>query len=311
MEIPMRDTRPLLDIDGKTYFADRYDPKSIHLHEVTRVLADETSQHQHIQIFDTKKHGRALVLDGFPQISERDGWLYTEAMVLPALLAHPNPARVLILGGGDGVAASFSLCDPRVENITVVDLDERVVSLTQRHLPSLWKGALKDKQEHLRIYYDDALAFLNRTALLNRARLEYDIIISDITDPNESESAAHLLGPEFFALISACLAPDGILAMQSGEYSPDTETAHESFLKLVSRNFAHHLTCAVHIPWFSTEWSFTFARNTRRLPDFLDIVLTRHLFKNHAPLASKLRELTSGKLAAMFAMTETAAPSGM
>lgn len=299
MEIRMRNKMPLFDIGRKTYFADRYDPKSIHLHEVIRVLADEQSAHQHIQIFETAKHGRALVLDGFPQISERDGWLYTEAMILPALLSHPNPRHVLILGGGDGAAMSFSEIDPRVRSCTLVDLDARVVALTQRYIPSLWKSA---RNCNYRFCYEDALA------LLKREQTIYDIIISDITDPNEGESAAHLLSQEFFGVIKARLAPDGILAMQSGEYSPDTKTAHEGFLKLVSENFAHHLTCAVHLPWFSTEWSFTFARDARRFPDFLDISLARHLFKSHPHLVSKLRALTSGKLAAMFAAAETDHP---
>lgn len=298
-EIRMRNEMPLIDSGGKTYFADRYDPKSIHMHEVTRVLADEQSAHQHIQIFETAKHGRALVLDGFPQISERDGWLYTEAMVLPALLAHPDPKRVLILGGGDGAAMSFSALDPRVTSITLVDLDIRVVELTQEHIPALWKNLFKSKGTHIRLHYEDALA------LLKREQTKYDIIISDITDPNEGESAAHLLSDEFFGAIKARLAPGGILAMQSGEYSPDTKTAHEGFLNLVSKNFAHRLTAAVYIPWFSTEWSFTFARDTRRFPDFLDVSLARYLFKNHPQLVSNLRALTSEKLAAIFAAAKT------
>lgn len=302
MEIRMRDEMSLIDIGGKTYFADRYDPKSIHMHEVIRILADEQSAHQHIQIFETAKHGRVLVLDGFPQISERDGWLYTEAMVLPALLSHPNPERVLILGGGDGAAMSFSTLDTRISNCTLVDLDMRVVVLTQTCIPSLWNDLFLNQGTHVRFHYEDALA------LLKREQTKYDIIISDITDPNEGESAAHLLSDEFFGAIKEHLAPGGILAMQSGEYSPDTKTAHEGFLNLVSKNFAHRLTAAVHIPWFSAEWSFTFARDTRRFPDFLDVSLAKHLFKSHPHLASELRALTSEKLAAIFAAAKTDLP---
>lgn len=299
MEIRVRDEMSLIDIDGKTYFADRYDQMSIHLHEIRCVLAEETSEYQHIQIFDTKKHGRALVLDGFPQISERDGWHYTEAMIVPAILAHPSPACILILGGGDGAALSCVARDKRVEIITLVDLDMRVVKLTKKYMPRFWNGALKEHNVHLRFCYEDALAFLRNNRFL------YDIIISDITDPNEGESAAHLLSDEFFGAIKARLAPGGILAMQSGEYSPDTKTAHEGFLNLVSKNFAHRLTAAVYIPWFSAEWSFTFARDTRRFPDFLDVSLAKYLFKNHPHLASELRALTSEKLAAAFAAAKT------
>ncbi|MBI2025545.1 hypothetical protein HYT04_02030 [Candidatus Kaiserbacteria bacterium] len=298
----MHEKETVATLCGKLYFADHYDaPRSIHHHEVSRVLADERSPYQHIQIFDTRKHGRVLVLDGFPQISERDGWLYTEAMILPALLAHPNPRRVLILGGGDGAAASFSAHDPRVQSITIVDLDKKVVELTQLHLFSLWENARRYSKK-LDITVGDALAFLKRDLA------QYDIIISDITDPNESESAAHLLGIEFFALISARLAPNGILAMQSGENAQNTKTAHQGFLNLVSKNFSRHLTSALYIPWFSAEWSFTFARNSEPLPDFADIFIAKRLFKQQRDLISSLQALTIGKLVAMFAATEPDSP---
>ena len=286
------------------YFLDRYDePRSIHCHEILGTVADEQSAFQHIQIFDTVKHGRALVLDGFPQISERDGWLYTEAMALPAVLAHKTPLHVLILGGGDGAAASFCTRDPRILSVTIVDLDTLVVELTQKHIPSLWTTVLdKRRGGLLRIHGEDALDFLNRD------RFFYDIIVSDITDPNEGESAAHLLTPEFFARVRTRLLPNGILAMQSGEYSSDTKTAHGGLLNLVSQNFAYHLTGAMHIPWFSADWSFTFARNDKPLPDFPNIFVTNQLFKKNRELVSRLRALTRGKVTAMFAKTETDSP---
>ena len=291
----MHAIKPFVVMDGHIYFVDRYAaPQSIHLHRVLRVLVEETSRYQHIQIFETEKHGRVLVLDGFPQISESDGWLYTEAMVLPALLAHPNPARVLILGGGDGAAFSFVTRDKRVKSVTLVDLDMRVVELTQEHIPSLWENVRENYGGPARYCYEDALEFLKKM------EPPYDIIISDITDPNESESAAHLLGPDFFVGITARLAPEGILAMQSGEKSPGTKTAHDGFLALVAKHFAHRRTGSVHIPWFSADWSFTCARNCYPLPDFTDPSAMKTRLDAHPHLASKLRGLSAGKLSAMF-----------
>ena len=58
--------------NGKTYFVDQIEPSRICYHEITGIIADHKSPYQHIQIFDTPKYGKMLVLDGDIQLSQKD-----------------------------------------------------------------------------------------------------------------------------------------------------------------------------------------------------------------------------------------------
>ena len=106
----------IVQIHDNGYFLDGFDPKQLYLHEIIEALVSKKSEFQQIDIFRTAKYGKALTLDGFPQIAEI-GDSYTEALVIPALFFHHNPGRVLILGGGDGPALALVLKDPRVKEV--------------------------------------------------------------------------------------------------------------------------------------------------------------------------------------------------
>ena len=68
----------------------------------SRVLHQQKSEYQDIMVFDSETYGRVLVLDGVIQLTERDEFAYQEMITHLPLFAHPNPKRVLIVGGGDG-----------------------------------------------------------------------------------------------------------------------------------------------------------------------------------------------------------------
>jgi len=75
------------------------------LHGFTEHLLEKTTRFQDIDIVDTPFFGRMLIIDGDVQSSEKDEFIYHEAMVHPAMLLHPHPRRVLIMGGGEGATA--------------------------------------------------------------------------------------------------------------------------------------------------------------------------------------------------------------
>ena len=73
--------------------------------KITGVLHEEQTPYQHIQIVDTLQYGRMMILDGVFQTSVKDEWMYHEMIAHVPLMLHPNPQRVLIIGGGDGGCA--------------------------------------------------------------------------------------------------------------------------------------------------------------------------------------------------------------
>jgi spermidine synthase len=279
--------------EGKLYFIDRYDPASLHLHEVVKIFFDFKSDYQHIQIFETKKYGRALALDGFPQISERDGHIYTEALAGPAILSHHDPQRVLILGGGDGAALALILKDRRVKEAILVDIDDMVVRATQSYLARLWENTQYDSRAKI-ITGQDALLFLKGNTR------PFDIIISDLTDPGESAIATHLLSAEYFSQIRRNLNEDGIFVMQAGELTNFVQEGHKRARNLVKSEFSYVLSCGTHIPWFSTVWSFLIARDKTVLPDFTDQSEVSLLFSAHPELGKIFRFLDPKTIMSLF-----------
>ena len=102
-------------------------------------------------------YGKQLFLDCMPQSSEADEFIYHEALVHPAMLAHPNPKRILIAGGGEGGTAREVLRHRTVEQLVMVDLDPKLVELSKAHLP-YWDGVQEDPRFEL--VQGDAIAWM-------------------------------------------------------------------------------------------------------------------------------------------------------
>lgn len=155
-------------------------------------------------------HGEPLdlFLDGRLPVGGRDQHLYHEALVRPAL-AGPH-ARVLILGGGDGLAAREVLRHPGVRRVDIVELDPGLVRLARRDpgLSALNGHALADPR--VRVTTADALTWLRRTR-----GPAYDVVISDLPDPGITASTK-LYSEEFYGLARRVLAPEGRLVVHAG-----------------------------------------------------------------------------------------------
>lgn len=163
------------------------------------------SEYQHVEIYDTVPFGRALVLDDALQTTVADEFCYHELLVHIPLLAHPNPARVLIVGGGDGGALRHVLMHP-IRQAVQVEIDELVVTACRDWLPELAGGAFDDPRATLII--GDGLAYLRDVTE------QFDVILVDSTDP--VGPAEGLISEDFYRLCASALAPDGLLAMQTG-----------------------------------------------------------------------------------------------
>ena len=171
---------------------------------ITEVLCDEYSEFQHIQIFETAELGRMLMLDGVIQLTEYDEFAYQEMMVHPALMVHPAPEKVLIIGGGDGGVAREVARHKCVKHIEQCEIDGRVVDLCRQYIPSMACG-FDDPRMHLTI--GDGLAYVRERSN------EYDVIIVDSTDPVGPGEV--LFGKEFYQSVRKALKSGGVVASQA------------------------------------------------------------------------------------------------
>jgi spermidine synthase len=191
-----------------------------------------------------------LFLNGNLQFSSRDEYRYHEALVHPALAAVAHPRKVLVLGGGDGLAVREILKYPEVESVTLVDLDPEMTSLFRRSdfLAALNGGALRSPKVH--VVNADAFVWLQG------ARGTYDAIVADFPDPS-NYSIGKLFSVTFYRRLNEMLAADGWAVIQST--SPFV--ARKTFWCVArTLEFAGFTATAYHalVPSFG-EWGFVLA----------------------------------------------------
>ncbi|KAF4688537.1 hypothetical protein FOZ60_002649 [Perkinsus olseni] len=146
---------------------------------VDKILAEGKSDFQDILLIQSKCFGRTLVLDNQVQSCETDEACYHETLVHPAMLAHPNPKRVYIGGGGEGATAREILKHKSVETCVMVDLDKKVVDFCREHMTQWNKGVFEDPR--FSCYYEDAYQWLVENVKTDADK--FDVIVMDICDP--------------------------------------------------------------------------------------------------------------------------------
>jgi spermidine synthase len=171
------------------------------------VVYARSSPYQRI-VLTRNKRGFSLFLNGNLQFASVDEYRYHEALVHPAMIRARRHARVLILGGGDGLAAREVLRYPDVESITLVDLDSAITTLGRdyRELAALNGASLTNPR--LRVINTDAMRFLAE------GDARYDVVLVDFPDPNNFQ-LGKLYTTGFYALLKRRLDPDGIAVIQS------------------------------------------------------------------------------------------------
>ena len=209
-------------------------------------------------IAKTYNYGLALFLDGQIQSAEDDEALYHELLVQPAMLRHPSPKDVLILGGGEGATLREVLVHESVRSATMVDLDGELVDLCRQYLDTFHMGAFDDPRGRLII--GDGRAFLEQDQNL------YDVIIVDLVDMIEDTQISRLYTVEFYQLVRQRLRPGGIVAVQGLEFSFLDDEAHAAVARTLRAVFAEVHSYRAHIPSFLAGWGFMWASDWAR-PD--------------------------------------------
>jgi spermidine synthase len=218
--------------------------------KVIRKLHDEQSRYQRIEIVETEHFGRLMTLDGLVMVTDRDNFIYHEMMTHPALLTHPAPKRVLIIGGGDCGTLNEVLKHPEVELAEQVELDERVTRVAERFFPEL---CARNHDPRARLHFDDGIAWAARARPGS-----YDVIIVDSTDP--VGPAAGLFSEDFYHDCLNALTPDGVLIGQSESPLFHSELIRAMHRHLRAAGFAgvntlHFPQCTYPSGW----WSATLA----------------------------------------------------
>ena len=120
-------------------------------YRVLQRLHAQTTAWQTLEVLDLEGPGRALILAGTLQTSVNEEFTYHEPLVHVPMFAHPNPHRVLIVGGGDGGALRHVLLHPSVDRALEVEIDPAVVEASLRFLPEISGGAYTDPRAELKI----------------------------------------------------------------------------------------------------------------------------------------------------------------
>lgn len=173
---------------------------------VKKTLFYDRSQFQEVSVVESEQFGRMLILDGVFQTSVLDEYIYHEMIAHVPLFVHPNPQKVLVIGGGDGGTVREVVRHETIESVEMVEIDGMVVDVCKQYLPEI-SVALIEKHPKLTLKIGDGIAHMSEAENL------YDVIIVDCSDPIGPGEG--LFTRSFFEDVHKALKPDGLFVQQT------------------------------------------------------------------------------------------------
>jgi len=219
---------------------------------VQRELLNIKTPYQTLSVIENVQYGKMLFLNGFLQLAEEGEEVYHEMLVHPALMVHPKPERVLIIGGGDG-GALREVLKYNIKEVTLVEIDKEVVEVSKQYFPSLCEVAFKDSRATIVI--GDGKDFLLQH------ENSFDCIILDSNDP-DGEMATGLFGEDFFQLVKRVLRKGGIFSAQTGFINDPFRKEAQENMKKVFPVFWMHRAFVRYLP--TDEHSFSFGATEKK-----------------------------------------------
>ena len=254
--------------------------------KVDKQLYTGQSEFQRIDIFDSEEFGRVLALDGYVMLTEKDEFMYHEMSVHVPMCVHPNPRKILVIGGGDGGTVRELVKYSSVESVDLVEIDEDVVTACKEYLPQT-AGMLEDPR--VNTHFEDGLKFIRHH------ENEYDLIIVDSTDPFGPGEG--LFTREFYGNCYKALTDDGIMVNQheSPFYANDAYAMQRAHKQIVN-SFPIARVYQAHIPTYpSGHWLFGFA--SKKYHPYHDVD-----FEKWKKLGLKLKYYNTNLHSASFAL---------
>tara|TARA_B100001248_G_scaffold262022_1_gene255625 strand:+ start:435 stop:1970 length:1536 start_codon:yes stop_codon:yes gene_type:complete len=219
-------------------------------YEVKETLFENKSEHQYIQVFDTKKIGRVLSIDNDFQFSEKDEHRYHEMISHVPINYFDYDVNILVIGGGDGGVAREALKHPNVKKVTLVELDQMIVDVTKKFFVNL-APVFDNPKLDLRI--TDGLKFVNE---FNEPK--FDIIILDLTDFGQSNPLHKI---SFYQKLISICNERHLICFNLDNFGMEDSIYDK--LRLINNEFKYVQPYGVFIPTFGGGYySFCLFSNT-------------------------------------------------
>ncbi|KAK2398844.1 amp-CoA ligase [Trifolium repens] len=263
--VPETQQNHVNNVDGSdTWYEEVIDDDLKWSFKLNSVLHKAISEYQDIALLDTKRFGKALVLDGKMQSAEADEFIYHECLIHPPLLCHPNPKTVFIMGGGEGSAAREALKHKSMDKVVMCDIDKEVVDFCRKFLVAN-KEAFANKKLDLVINC--------AKAELEKRNEKYDVIVGDLADPLEDGPCYQLYTKNFYEnVVKPKLNKNGIFVTQAG---PAGIFSHKevftSIHNTVKQVFKYVVAYSTHVPSFADSWGWVMASDQPILIDAVEM----------------------------------------
>ena len=176
-----------------------------YLYDVEEILYKGKSKFQDIMVIRNPYFGKMLILDDVVQLTERDEFFYHEMLTHVVMHAHPDPRKVIVIGGGDGGVVREVLKHRIIEKVYFVEIDEDVINVSKRFFPNVASGVDNPRVE---IKIMDGAEFVKK-----RKRSDIDAVIIDSTDI--IGFARSLFTTDFFTSVRNCLTDEGMFVTHS------------------------------------------------------------------------------------------------
>ena len=235
--------------NGQTdWFEEKHEDYMKLSYKIKKSLFSGKSEFQQVDVIENEGFGKMLFNDELVMVSERDEFVYHDMISHVPLFTHPNPKRVLVIGGGDGGTVREVIRHKTVEFCHLVEIDSFVVDSCKEHIPQT-SAALAD--ERVKVSIDDGVKYMAET------EDKYDVIIVDSTDPIGPSQP--LFGKEFYDNVSRVLTENGIVVSQceSPFFYPEMQKKLTGILSQVFERV--HLYNYANITYPGGLWSFSFA----------------------------------------------------
>ena len=231
--------------DNSQWYIEHFQPTGSAIgFRINGKLDEVQSPFQKIEIYDSTDWGKLMVIDGAMMLTTKDNFFYHEMISHPVLFTHPNPKRVVIIGGGDCGTLREVLRHPGVTTAVQCDIDEQVTRMAEKYFPELCESNDDPRAE---VLFDDGIDYMK-----NAAPGSLDVVIVDSTDP--VGPAEGLFNKAFFASCHRALKDDGILVQQSESPLMLLDLIKEMRVEMGKAGFASFQTLPFPQPCYPTGW---------------------------------------------------------
>ncbi|MEW6109148.1 MAG: polyamine aminopropyltransferase [Nitrospirota bacterium] len=173
-------------------------------YEVSNILYNGKSRFQDIMVFENPYFGKILVLDGVVQLTEKDEFFYHEMLAHVVMHSHPDPKKIIVIGGGDGGTVREVLKHKSVEKVYFIEIDEEVINVSKKYFPTV---SYEIDNPLVEVHAMDGAEFVKGR------HSDIDIVIVDSTDI--VGFATSLFTKEFFTSIKNSLTENGMFVSLS------------------------------------------------------------------------------------------------